>query len=178
MAYGLTEDIGKTLQASDGLANRSINPQNLDKLGFEKGVELPDNFLVYGTQAEADTAIDKITTQSERYAQSKRVVDETTQLIETMDAYHKSMRGLRRKVASLQLTLEEAFGEWQTLKHKNNLAKKRVGLLHASDIENANIGFAKFERNLTEKLHTATHEGRGGSMAGSTKLRRVKLLPR
>ncbi|MEM9805989.1 MAG: hypothetical protein AAF959_11975 [Cyanobacteria bacterium P01_D01_bin.56] len=175
MAFGLTDDIRKVLSANDGLADGHINPTNLEKLKFQKGLEIPDNLLIYRDQASADAAIDKITEEATLYAQSTRVVQEYTHLVGEAEKFHKAMRALRSKVASLEMTVEQAYGEWQTLIHKLNTTKRQTGLLHASEVEEANIGFAKFERGLTEKLRSRTDESRSGSEAGSVRRRRFKL---
>ncbi len=176
MAFGLTEDIRSSLSAKDGLADGTVNPANLERIGFQPGVTIPDNLLVYKDQAAADAAIDTITEQATLYAQSTRVVEEYTHLVEAAEKYHKATRKLRTKVASLEITIEQAFSEWQTLKHEVNTAKRQSGLLHASNVEEANIGFAKFQRGLTMKLRGMTDESRSGTEAGSVKRGHLRLV--
>lgn len=167
MAFSLTKPLTDQLSAKDGLTDGNVNPANLDRLGFQSGINIPDNLLVYRDQAEADAAIDAITETATLYAQSTRVVDAYNHLVEKKIAFDKAMQELRRKVSESEMTLEKAYSEWLTLKHKLATEKAKAGLLHATEVEHTNIGYGAFERGLKLKLVKATDESRHGTESGS-----------
>ncbi|MFG6098054.1 hypothetical protein SPB21_22515 [Leptothoe sp. ISB3NOV94-8A] len=168
MAFNLTGNLERTLNAKTGLTNERINPSNLERLDFTNVAQLPSNFLTdCGTEASADQFIDHITAESEQLSQATRAIDAANHYIDCQQKYQTALKSLREKVAKLEITIEEAFAQWQTLKHQLNLARKQAGLKHASDVENANIAYAKFDRGLREKLHTATDISRNGIHQGS-----------
>lgn len=175
MAFGLTDNIGEILSAQPGLSDGRINPSNLEKLVFPDGLTIPGDLLTFPDQASADRKIDEITEQAALYVQSTRVVNEYIHLVDAAEKYQKALQSLRKRVAGMEITIEQAYSEWQTLKHQGNVARKKSGLLHASEVEKSNIAFAQFERGVTEKLRQATDESRSGSLSGSRR-QRFKLV--
>ena len=176
MAFRLSDDLASVLNASSGLADDYINPANLESMGFQKGLDIPADLLIYPDQASADKAIDAITQEAELYYQSTRVVKEYGHLAEQANNFHQEMKKLREKLAKLEITTEEAYAQWQTLIHKVNSVKRQAGLQHASDVEEINIGFAKFERGLAEKLQRQTNMSKGGTEQGSSRQRKRVAL--
>ncbi|MEM9151226.1 MAG: hypothetical protein AAGB19_12320 [Cyanobacteria bacterium P01_F01_bin.3] len=171
MAFSLTKTLPEQLSAKDGLTDGNVNPANLERLSFQPGITIPDNLLVYRDQEQADAAIETITEQATLYAQSTRVVEAYSHLVEKKLAFDKAMQELRRKVAQSEITLEAAYGEWQTLKHQLATEKAKAGLLHASKVEETNIGYGAFERGLKLKLFKLTDESRNGTEFGSVRRR-------
>lgn len=174
MSFSLTKPLTDQLSAKDGLTDGTVNPANLERLGFQAGITIPDNLLVYRDQAEADAAIDKITETATLYAQSTRVVEAYAHLVEKKIAFDKAMQELRRQVSNSEISIEKAYAEWLTLKHTLATEKAKAGLLHATDVEHTNIGYGAFERGIKLKLVKATDESRHGTESGSI-LRRGHL---
>ncbi|MEM9164164.1 MAG: hypothetical protein AAGC54_13990 [Cyanobacteria bacterium P01_F01_bin.4] len=171
MAFSLTKTLSEQLSAKDGLTDNTINPANLDRLGFQSGINIPDNLLVYRDQAQADAAVDTLTEQATLYTQSTRVVDAYTHLVEKKIAFDRAMQELRRKVAQSEINIETAYSEWLTLKHQLATEKVKAGLLHASKVEQTNVGYGAFERGLKLKLFKVTDESRTGTESGSIRRR-------
>ena len=171
MAFSLTKPLTEQLSAKDGLTNNNINPANLDRLDFQSGIKIPDNLLVYRDQAQADAAVDELTEQATLYTQSTRVVEAYTHLVEKKIAFDREMQELRRKVAQSEISIETAYSEWLTLKHQLATEKVKAGLLHASKVEQTNIGYGAFERGLKQKLFKVTDESRNGTESGSIRRR-------
>ena len=171
MAFSLTKTLPEQLSAKDGLTDGNVNPANLERLSFQPLINFPDIGQGQLDLLDAVAAIETITEQATLYAQSTRVVEAYSHLVEKKLAFDKAMQELRRKVAQSEMTLEAAYGEWQTLKHQLATEKAKAGLLHASKVEETNIGYGAFERGLKLKLFKLTDESRNGTEFGSVRRR-------
>lgn len=168
MAFNLTGNLEQALGAKTSLTNENINPSNLERLDFTKVRKLPANFLTEcGTEAAADKFIDDITEEAEQLTQATRAIESASHYIDCQQAYQTALQKLRVKVQRLEVTIEEAYSQYQTLKHVLNLKRKEAGLQHASDVEQANINYAQFDRGLRNKLQASTDLSRRGTHQGS-----------
>jgi hypothetical protein len=171
MAFGLKDNLEKLLNSGGRMTNETINPSNLEGMGFEVGWQLPKNFLQFDEKS-ADAEIDKVTAMAEARVQGTRVIEEYSHLAEVELRYQQATDKLRSQIAKLEISREEGFAKWETLKHQLNVARRKAGLSHASDVEQANIAFANFQRNLQARLHTQTNTSRRGTESGSPALNR------
>lgn len=177
MAFNLTGNLEQALGAKSSLTDESINPSNLERLKFTKVRRLPENFITEcGTEAAADKYIDEITKESEALVQSTRAIEASSHYIDCQQAYQVALQKLRQKVHKLEITIEEAYAQYQTLQHTLNLKRKEAGLQHASDVEQANVAYAQFDRGLRHKLQASTDLSRRGTHEGSHLERRFLPL--
>ena len=167
MAFNLSGDLEKQLNASRGLAGNDINPSNLENTKFTPVRKVPD-FTKFSSETAADAEIDSVTNEAEAKTQQERVVKAYTHLANVENKLQKSMDALRKAYFAGEVTIEEAFGNWQTMKHKLNLKRREVALDNAYEEEAANIGFGSFQRGLKQKLYDATDTSRKGTHAGSS----------
>ena len=171
MAFGLRDNLEKLLNSGGRMTNETINPSNLEGMNFETGWDLPKDFLAFDEQT-ADAEIDKVTAMAEARVQGKRVIDEYSHLADIELSYQNAMSQLRTKIAKLEISREEGFAQWETLKHQLNVARRKAGLGHANDVEQSNIAFASFQRSLQQKLQQQTNTSRRGTESGSPSLHR------
>lgn len=173
--FGLSEDLEKLLNTGGRLTNEDINPSHLNGLDFGKAWKLPKNFLAFDEQSAANE-IDRIAGLREQLAHGSKVADACIELAKDEVEYQKRMAKLRRAVAKLQITREDAFAEWKTLQNEVQVAGRRATTGHGAAVERQNVAYAKFTKGLQERLHKDTTVANGGTGRGSVRLGRQRQL--
>ena len=159
MAIGLSEDLNKLLKVkTGGLAGKSVNPHNLEKLSFHDGFEMQDiEQLLNLSEEQTDKLIDKNVELTEQRYNATRALESYSKLIDAEQKLINKMAEVQKKLAKLEISREEAFSQWKTLKHQLGVARRQSAFQHAADVEASNVGFANFQRGYQQKLHNATN---------------------
>ena len=169
MAFLLAKHLENQLTTKSRLTDDSFNPSNLDSLQLPPGVKLPTDWLTFDEQT-ADAFVDQMTAEAEKRSQSIRAADSAISLLKTDTELVKRMKKLIEAAAKNEIAREEAYAQFEQLKHQLNIVRAKSGLGLAAGIEKENVGFAAYRRQLQEGLRKVTNLATGGTHEGALSL--------
>ena len=169
MAFLLAKRLETQLQTKSRQTADNYNPSNLENFQLPPGVKLPTDWLSFD-EASADAFVDQMPEEAEKRSQGVRAVDSAIALLKTDTELVKRMKKLIEAAAKNEIAREEAFAQFEQLKHQLNIVRAKSGLGLAAGIEKENIGFASYRRQLQEGLRRVTNLATGGTHEGALSL--------
>ena len=169
MAFLLAKRLENQLTTKSRLTDDSFNPSNLENLQLPPGVPLPTDWLSFDEQS-ADAFIDQMTAEAETRSQGIRAADSAIAFLKTDTELVKRMKKVIELAAKNEIAREEAFAQYEELKHKLNVVRAKSGIGLAAGIEKENVGFAAYRRQLQEGLRRVTNLATGGTHEGALSL--------
>ena len=167
MAFKQSRSLRSQLNVNGTIDSERSNPRNLDGITLPSGVVISGNYTQFN-QASADARIDRLTELQEAYVQGKRVADEETKTLKKYAELMKSLKKLAEQCYETEKAAAEAEVQIRTLSHQLKILKKTLASQHAADVEEANIGFADYERNLSQRLRDRTNTAASGTNYGAS----------
>ena len=111
-----------------------------------------------------------MTTEAEKRSQGIRAADSAIAFLKTDTELVKRMKKVIELAAKNEIAREEAFAQYEELKHRLNVVRAKSGIGLAAGIEKENVGFATYRRQLQEGLRRVTNLATGGTHEGALSL--------
>ncbi len=167
MAFKQSRSFRSQLNVNGAIDSENSNPRNLDSITLPSGLVIAGAYTQFD-EASADARIDHLIGLQETYVQGKRVADEETKTLKKYAELMKSLKKLSEQCYETEKAAAEAEVQIRTLSHQLMILKKTLASQHAADVEAENVGFADYERNLSQRLRDRTNTAASGTNYGAS----------